>query len=136
MQQDWASPTRIYPYRDGYRDRVAIRGRLGRQAQSLSGSSIRPARWSRTSASARARRARYAYEWTGRNAAGAILPEGKYKIVQRLKDTADNVKTATFYVTLSKKLIWSKSTITLNGARFLRLRRLRERFYQHSELGV
>ena len=53
----------------------------------------------------------YTYIWNGRNAAGTILPAGKYRIVQTLTDTALNLGLATFSVTLSKKkLAWHSAS--------------------------
>ena len=61
----------------------------------------------------------YVYNWSGRNSAGTILAEGRYKIVQRLTDVASNHKKATFYVSLSRKrLIWTTSTISRNGSAY------------------
>ena len=45
-----------------------------------------------------------------------MLPEGTYRIVQRLVDRGGNVLAATFYTTLSrKKLLWSTATVTRYG---------------------
>ena len=113
-----AFPT-FYPYRDDYRDTEAIRGQLNETASvviqiySPSGSLIKNVNLGTRSPGA------YGYNWNGRNSAGAILPEGRYKIVQRLTDVASNVKKATFYVGLSRKrLIWRTSTISRNGSAY------------------
>jgi hypothetical protein len=61
----------------------------------------------------------YSVTWNGRNDAGTVYPEGKYKIVHGLEDGNGNTKTVTQYVTLSKKkLIWHSDTITKNGSAF------------------
>ena len=109
----------FYPVVDSFKDTVAIKGRLGEPASVLiriyspAGKLVRTA-----DLGARAPGA-YAWTWNGRNAAGTLLAAGKYKIVQRVTDTAANVKSATFYVTLSRQhLHWSTHTITLFGSQF------------------
>jgi hypothetical protein len=111
----------FYPYRDSYRDTEAIRGRLQETASvvirilSPSGSLIKQVNLGTRSPGA------YTYAWDGRNSSGAILREGKYRIVQRLTDVAGNLSRATFYANLSRKrLIWTTSTISINGAAFTR----------------
>ena len=111
-----AYPT-FYPYRDDYRDTELVRGNLHETATvavrifNPSGSLIKNVSLGTLSPGA------YVYAWNGRNSSGAILPEGRYKIVQRLRDSASNVKTATFYVVLSReRLIWRTSTIRLDGS--------------------
>ena len=109
----------FYPFRDAYRDTEAIRGRLNETASvviqiySPSGSLIKTVNLGTRSPGA------YVYNWNGRNSAGAILAEGRYKIVQRLTDVASNVRNATVYVGLSRKrLIWTTSTISRNGSAY------------------
>jgi hypothetical protein len=109
----------FYPYPDQYRDTEAIRGRLQETASVLirifspSGSLIKDVNLGTQSPGA------YAYAWDGRYPSGAILPEGRYKIIQRLTDVAGNVSKTTFYANLSrKKLIWTTSTISINGSAY------------------
>jgi hypothetical protein len=111
--------TTFYPVKDGYRDTDGIRGTLNEPASvririySPAGSLIRT-----VDLGLRAKGA-YAFIWTGRSSTGTLLPTGKYRIVQRLTDTVNNVRSATFYVTLShKKLIWTSVTKTLYGSQY------------------
>jgi Big-like domain-containing protein/flagellar hook capping protein FlgD len=111
--------TTFYPYKDGYRDVDYIRGRLNEPASVLiriynpGGSLIKT-----FDLGARAP-GDYVATWTGRNASGAVLPEGTYKVVQRLTDSASNVLSVTSFVTLSrKKLIWTTATISLRGNQY------------------
>lgn len=106
----------FYPVNDGYRDTVAI---SGTRAEPISvtikvytpgGSLIK------TQAIASGTGA-YSYTWTGRRSDGSVLPEGKYKITQRLQDGIGAATTSTFYVTLSKKkLIWRSATVVKKGS--------------------
>ena len=58
----------------------------------------------------------YAYAWTGRDSSGAVLPEGKYKIVQSLND-GYTTKAVTSYVQLSRKhLIWHSAAVIKKGS--------------------
>ena len=111
--------TTFYPVNDGYRDTDGIRGTLNEPASvviriySPAGSLIRT-----VNLGLRAKGA-YAFTWTGRTSTGSLLPRGTYRIVQRLTDTVNNVKSATSYVTLShKKLIWTTVTRTLYGSQY------------------
>jgi hypothetical protein len=61
----------------------------------------------------------YEYLWPGRTAAGSILPEGTYRVVQRLTDAKGNVLQKTHSLVLStERLIWTTSTITRKGSRY------------------
>jgi hypothetical protein len=109
----------FYPYKDGYRDTEGVRGTLHEPASVL----IRV--YSPTNALVKTfnlgSRAAGAYSivWTGRNASGAILANGTYRIVQRLTDAQSNVKTVTHSVTLSRKrLIWTTSAIARAGYQY------------------
>ena len=109
----------FYPYKDGYRDTNAIRGSLGEPASVLiriyapSDALIRTIDLGARPAGA------YSWTWTGRTSSGAILPAGRYKVVQRLTDASSNVKNVTSFSTVStKKLKWTSATITLHGSDF------------------
>jgi len=110
----------FYPYKDGYRDVDYIREQLHETAAVLiriynpSGSLIKTFDLGTRGPGS------YVSTWTGRNASGVILPQGTYKVVQRLTDTASNVLSVTSFVTLSKKkLIWTTATITLHGNQYV-----------------
>lgn len=108
--------TTFYPYKDSYRDTVAIRGT---RAESI-GVSIKvysPAGTLLKTVSIAAGTGAYSYAWSGRNSSGTIYAEGKYKVVQVLKDAAGTTLTSTGYVTLSKKKLYSYTkTITKTGS--------------------
>lgn len=109
----------FYPVVDGYRDTDAIKGSLGEPAAVLirifspTNALVRTANLGNRPTGA------YAWAWNGRNTAGTLLAAGKYKVVQRITDGVGNVRSATSYITLSrKKLIWSTHTITKYGSQF------------------
>ena len=101
-QEIGVSAGSIYPVKDGYRDTVTIHGdRLEAIAVSISiynAGGKRVKLVSKSSATGG-----YSYVWNGRDAHGDVLPEGKYRIAQKLTDTASETQTVTSYVTLSKK---------------------------------
>ncbi len=109
----------FYPYADGYRDVDYIREQLNETAAVLiriynpSGSLIKTFDLGTRAPGS------YVSTWNGRNASGAILPEGTYKVVQRLTDVASNVLTVTSSVVISKKkLIWTTATISRHGYQY------------------
>ncbi len=107
----------FYPFRDTYRDTNALRGTL-REPASVVIRVYTPSNvLFRTFDLGHRGVGAYTYSWNGRNAAGAILKAGTYRIVQRITDDAANVKTATFRVAIShKRLRWTTSSITLYGS--------------------
>lgn len=109
----------FYPVKDGYRDTDAVSGTLGEAARvvirvkSLTGKTIRTADLGLRQTGA------YSWAWNGRNSSGSMVAAGKYKVVQSVTDAAGNLRTGTFYVTLSrKKLVWSTHTITRYGDQY------------------
>ena len=106
----------FYPYRDGYRDVVKIKGtRLepASVAVSIYNSSNRRVR---TMSLARASGA-YTLSWNGRSNGGTLQPAGKYRIVQLLTDAAGMRLTVTKYVNLSnKRIYYSTKYVTKNGS--------------------
>jgi hypothetical protein len=107
----------FYPFRDTYRDTNALRGTL-REPASVVIRVYTPSNvLFRTFDLGHRVVGAYSHAWNGRNAAGAILRAGTYRIVQRITDDAGNVKTATFRVAIShKRLRWTTSSITLYGS--------------------
>ena len=96
----------FYPYRDGYRDTVAIRGTRQEPASvsirvySPTGKLVKSVSIARVAGA-------YSYGWTGRNSSGTILAAGKYRVVQTLTDAAGARKVVTSYTTLSKKRLYT-----------------------------
>jgi FlgD Ig-like domain len=109
----------FYPFHDGYRDTNLIWGTLREPASVL----IRI--YSPTNALIRTVNlgslpvGRYQFAWTGRNSAGRMLTAGTYRVVQRVTDSANNVKTISNLATISpKRLKWTSASATLYGNQF------------------
>jgi hypothetical protein len=106
----------FYPYKDGYRDVVKIKGtRLEpiSVAVSIYNSSNRRVRtmWLAQGSGA------YSLAWNGRSNAGNLQPAGKYRIVQVLTDPAGMRLSVTKYVNLSnKRIYYSTKYVTKNGS--------------------
>ena len=98
--------TTFYPYRDGYKDTVAIKGTRN-EPIAVTIKVYSPSGTLRKSVSIGVGTGAYSYAWNGRNSAGTWYAEGKYKVVQTLKDAAGTTKVVTSYVTLSKKRIYT-----------------------------
>ena len=110
------SAAMIYPVKDGYYDTVTLRGTreepisVGIKIYNGSNVLVRSATIATGSGA-------YGYAWNGRNSAGTILGEGKYRVVQTLKDAANTTRVVTSYVTLSKKFLhWHATSITKAGS--------------------
>ena len=110
------SGTSIYPVKDGWRDTVAIRGTRNERL----GVTIRiygPDGKLLTTRRIATGSGPYAFTWNGRTAAGAILPSGRYRILQTLVDPSTKPalsKTWTSSVTLSpKRMTWKTATFTV-----------------------
>lgn len=108
--------TTFYPYKDGYRDTVTIRGNrleplsVWIRIYAPTGSLVKSVTLVRAAGS-------YGYVWNGRTSSGALRPAGKYKIVQVLADASGARKTVTSYVNLShKKLVTKTSYVTKLGS--------------------
>lgn len=109
----------FYPHRDEYLDSNTIHGTLGEPARvrirfySPSGGLLQ------TESLGSRPPGRYEFDWTGRTSSGAVLPEGSYRVEQRLTDLSGNVRTVSRSVTVSRKrLVWTTSTITRKGSRY------------------
>ena len=106
----------IYPVKDGYRDTVTLSGHRDKSIAvtiSIYNSNNKRVRIATKSSATGS----YSYVWNGRNSKGDVLPAGKYRIVQKLSDTAGTTKSFTAYVNLSaKKLVTVTKTITKNGS--------------------
>jgi hypothetical protein len=109
----------FYPVTDNYRDTLGIRGtRLEPISVSIkiynaSNTLMRSAAFAEASGF-------YQYVWNGRTSAGSIRPEGKYRVVQTLKDHNGNTQTVTSYTTLSKKFLhWKTVDITEKGSNYV-----------------
>jgi hypothetical protein len=101
--------TTFYPYKDGYRDTNAIKGTrleplsVAIKVYNPSNSVVRSASYARASGA-------YSYVWNGRNSLGAVLPAGKYRIVQTLTDAFGTKKSWTLYAYVSAKKLVTHST--------------------------
>jgi concanavalin A-like lectin/glucanase superfamily protein/Big-like domain-containing protein/flagellar hook capping protein FlgD len=98
----------FYPYKDGYRDTVAIRGTRNESisvAIRIYSSTNKVVRTFSVAAGSGA----YSVAWNGKTASGAALPSGKYKVVQTLTDVAHTVKAVTAYTTTSPKRLYTYS---------------------------
>lgn len=106
----------FYPYKDGYRDVVNLKGtRLepASVAVSIYNSSNRRVR---TMALAQAAGA-YNLPWNGRSNGGTLQPAGKYRIVQVLTDGGGMKLSVTKYVNLSnKRIYYATKYVTKNGS--------------------
>jgi len=106
------SYTTFYPYKDGYRDSVAIRGTprepvtVAIKVYNGAGKAVRS--WALTS-----RTSAWSIAWNGRNAGGTLQATGKYRVVQTVRDAVGHSKAWTAYTVLSaKRLVWMTTTIT------------------------
>ncbi len=112
------SASAFYPYKDGYRDTVAIRGTPGEalsvtvRVYNSAGKRVRL--WSLAS-----RTSAWSIAWNGRTASGSLLAAGKYRIVQTLRDPLGHTRSFTAYTTISnKRLYWYTGSITKYGAQY------------------
>jgi len=113
------TPATFYPVKDTYRDTLTVKGTFkepGTVAVKVvsvaTGKTVRSVSLGTVSGA-------YSWKWDGRNTARALVPAGKYKVVQTLTDTAANRLVSTLYATVSlKKLYWSSATVTLTGRQY------------------
>ena len=110
------SRSSFFPVKDGYLDTVAIRGRVGQPAMltaevysRATGKKVRSLRFGEKVGS-------YNVTWDGRDTAGALLPAGGYRVVQRLRDSWGNSMAHTSLVQISlKRLHWTTVSQTRSG---------------------
>ena len=112
------SDAKLYPYKDGYRDTLAIRGTPGEPLSvgvKVYNSSAKKVRsWSLATGTAP-----WSISWNGRKASGTRLPAGTYRVTQTLRDELGHTKTYTSYAKISnKRLYWYTATITKHGDQF------------------
>jgi hypothetical protein len=106
----------FYPYRDGYRDTVSIRGTPG-EAVSVAIRVYNGAGRLVRSWSLATRTSPWAVAWNGRTASGTLLAAGKYRIVQTVRDLPGHARSFTAYSTIStKRLSWFTGSITKYGS--------------------
>jgi len=114
------TPAVFYPVKDGYRDTLTVKGTFkepGTVAVKVisvaTGKTVRSVSLGSVSGA-------YSWAWDGRRSTGTMVPAGKYKVVQTLRDTAPNTLVATSYATVSlKRLYWSSATVTLTGRQYI-----------------
>jgi len=106
--------TKFYPFRDGYRDAVALRG-VRYQSESVAIKVISPAGKTVKTASVARATGSWSVQWNGRNSAGKMLGAGKYTVKQTVADARGVKQTFTSYVTLSAKRLYTYTrTFTQN----------------------
>jgi hypothetical protein len=107
--------TTFYPYKDAYKDTVAIRGtRLEPASVAINIYNYATGARVRTIAIGIGAGA-WSWAWNGRNAAGTLQPAGKYKVVQTITDAAGVKLAVTSYTTLSNKRLYTyTATYTKN----------------------
>jgi hypothetical protein len=99
------SATGFYPYVDGYRDTVLVKGgriepiSVGIRIYNSGGSLVKSVSIARGTGG-------YGYYWNGKTSTGALLAAGTYRVVQRLTDAFGTVRTYTNYVGLSRKRLY------------------------------
>jgi hypothetical protein len=109
----------FYPFHDGYRDTNVIGGTLREPASVLIRIYSPSNKLVRTINFGSRPVGTYDFIWTGRNSAGGMLPVGTYRVVQRVTDSANNVKTVSFLSTISsKRLKWTSASSTMYGSQF------------------
>ncbi len=112
------SGTTIYPYKDTWRDTVAIRG-TRTERLSVTIRIYKPTGSLLTTRSIAAGTGAYSSTWNGRYSSGTLLPAGKYRVVQTLSDPSSVpalAKSWTAYVTLSsKKMTWHTVSVYRNA---------------------
>lgn len=110
------SRSSVYPYKDGFRDTVAFKGRLDERASiviKVYDSSNRLRRsWSLGTRNPGA----YSVTWNGRTATGASLPAGRYRAKATFRDVPGHTRTLYVDVSLSlRRAKWVSATSTKYG---------------------
>jgi hypothetical protein len=101
----------LLPYRDGYRDTTALRGRRDEVA-SVSVKVISPTGRVVRHENVALGTGPWSVTWDGRSDAGATLAAGRYTVRQTVTDAVGATKTFTSSVTLSQKRLYTH-TVTL-----------------------
>lgn len=98
----------FYPRHDGYRDVVhAVGDRL--EPASVTVSIFNSAGHKVRTLTAPSAEGPYSIAWNGRTSAGTLLPAGRYKVVQVVKDAQGKTLSVTRYVALSHKILITKT---------------------------
>jgi hypothetical protein len=103
----------FYPVRDGYRDALEVRGRVAQPARLTvdvvsrdTGKTVRTIAYGEKVGT-------YKVLWDGRDAAGKLLPAGRYRVVQRLRDAWGNSLAKASETEISpKRLHWVTESTT------------------------
>ena len=108
----------FYPVVDGYLDTVTLRGTRNEKASVAVGIYAPTGGKVRTLTAASALGA-YAIAWNGKTASGAVVPAGRYRVVQTVTDLWGNHLAVTSYVNVSRKKLFTYTYVkTLNGAAY------------------
>jgi hypothetical protein len=102
----------FYPFKDGYRDTVAIRGTpaepMSVTIKVYNSSEKKVRSWSLAT-----RATAWSVAWNGRTASGSRVAAGKYRVVQWLRDALGHTTKVTSYTTVSnKRLYWYSGSKT------------------------
>ena len=97
----------FYPYKDSYRDTVALGGVLDEKATVTIKVYSSTGSLKRTFSLGTRAAGSYSASWNGRTSTGTAVAAGKYKVVATIKDTHGHSKTFTSYTTVSwRKVVW------------------------------
>jgi hypothetical protein len=111
----YVSPAAFYPYADGYRDRLVMKGSTLESASVSVRIYDSRDRLVRT-LSLGSKNGPYTASWNGRRADGSAVPSGRYLVRQRFVDTRGNVLNKDTMITLSwRRVRWVVASITRNG---------------------
>ena len=112
------SATSIFPYHDGYRDTIVVRGTRNENV-SVSITVTNSARHLVARGTILAGMGAYSWTWTGKTSSGTMLAAGSYVIKQVLRDQSGNTLTWSKTVALSAKRLYTHTfSKTLNGNQF------------------
>ena len=108
----------FYPVVDGYLDTVTLRGTRNEKA-AVAAAIYAPTGGKVRSLTAASALGAYAIAWNGKTTAGAVVPAGRYRVVQTVTDLWGNHMAVTAYVNVSRKKLYTYTySKTLNGAAY------------------
>jgi hypothetical protein len=106
----------FYPYKDLFRDLVALRGVLEERATVTMKIYSSTGSLKRTLSLGIKGPGAYAANWNGRTATGVAVAAGKYKVVAAFKDARGNTRSFVGYTTVSwRKVVWKSVTLVKNA---------------------
>jgi hypothetical protein len=106
----------FYPYKDLFRDMVALRGVLDERATVTMKIYSSTGSLKRTLSLGTKGPGAYAANWNGRTATGTAVAAGKYKVVASFKDARGNTRKFVAYTTVSwRRVVWKSVTVLKNA---------------------